>query len=121
MTLCDYNEVDGTVAAIRSAAGEIAAVIVESMLGSGGCIPAEPAFLTAIAEATRAAGAILIFDEVMTSRMSEGGLQERLGILPDGDHTWKICRRRHKLRRPRRAARHHGHLRLQGASRRDLQ
>ncbi|MES0173977.1 aminotransferase class III-fold pyridoxal phosphate-dependent enzyme [Mesorhizobium sp. M0006] len=83
VTVCDYNDIDGTVAAIRSAAGEFAAVILEPMLGSGGCIAAEPAFLAAVAETTRAAGAILIFDEVMTSRMSGGGLQERLGILPD--------------------------------------
>ncbi len=83
VTLCDYNDIDGTVGAIRSEAGEIAAVIVEPMLGSGGCIAADPFFLTAVADATRAAGAILIFDEVMTSRMSAGGLQERLGISPD--------------------------------------
>jgi len=83
VTLCDYNDIDGTVAAIRSAAGELAAVILEPMLGSGGCIAAEAAFLAAVAEATRAAGVILIFDEVMTSRMSGGGLQERLGILPE--------------------------------------
>lgn len=83
VTLCDYNDTDGTVAATRTIGDDLAAVIVEPMLGSGGCIAAEPAFLAAVAEATRAAGAILIFDEVMTSRMSGGGLQERLGILPD--------------------------------------
>ncbi|MGM4884471.1 MULTISPECIES: aspartate aminotransferase family protein [Rhizobium] len=83
VTLCDYNDTDGTVAAIRAIGDDLAAVIVEPMMGSGGCIAAEPAFLAAVAEATRAAGAILIFDEVMTSRMSGGGLQERLGILPD--------------------------------------
>ncbi|NEK20597.1 aminotransferase class III-fold pyridoxal phosphate-dependent enzyme [Rhizobium leguminosarum] len=83
VTLCNYNDIDGTVGAIRSAAGELAAVIVEPMLGSGGCIAADPFFLAAIAEAARGVGAILIFDEVMTSRMSAGGLQERLGILPD--------------------------------------
>ena len=61
----------------------IAAILVEPMQGSGGCIPAEPAFLAMLrAEATRV-GAILIFDEVMTSRMSAGGLQARLGITPD--------------------------------------
>ncbi|MES0214168.1 aminotransferase class III-fold pyridoxal phosphate-dependent enzyme [Mesorhizobium sp. C280B] len=83
VTLCDYNDTDGTVAVIRAMGDDLAAVIVEPMLGSGGCIAAEPAFLAAVAEATRAAGAILISDEVMTSRMSGGGLQERLGILPD--------------------------------------
>jgi glutamate-1-semialdehyde 2,1-aminomutase len=56
---------------------------VEPMLGSGGCIPGDPAFLSALRETTRQAGALLIFDEVMTSRTGPGGLQERLGIWPD--------------------------------------
>ncbi|RVI41671.1 aspartate aminotransferase family protein [Sinorhizobium meliloti] len=83
VTLCDYNDADTTVDAIRAMGDDLAAVIVEPMLGSGGCIAAEPAFLAAVTKATRAVGAILIFDEVMTSRMSGGGLQEHLGILPD--------------------------------------
>ena len=53
------------------------------MLGSGGCIPATREFLVALREATRQVGAVLIFDEVMTSRHSAGGLQARLGITPD--------------------------------------
>ena len=53
------------------------------MLGSGGCIPGHPAFLAALRKATRAAGVLLVFDEVMTSRMSAGGQQARLGITPD--------------------------------------
>jgi glutamate-1-semialdehyde 2,1-aminomutase len=53
------------------------------MQGSSGCIPAERDFLAMLrAEATRV-GAILIFDEVMTSRLSPGGLQQALGIIPD--------------------------------------
>jgi len=61
----------------------IGAIIVEPMLGSGGCIPATPEFLARLrTEATRV-GAVLIFDEVMTSRMSAGGQQARLGITPD--------------------------------------
>ena len=53
------------------------------MLGSGGCIPAEPEFLQALRNAATETGAVLIFDEVMTSRMSAGGQQARLGITPD--------------------------------------
>lgn len=83
VTLCDYNDTEATVAAIRAAGDDLAAVIVEPMLGSGGCIAATPQFLTAVAEASRAAGALLILDEVMTSRMAGGGLQQRLGIRPD--------------------------------------
>ena len=52
-------------------------------MGAGGCLPATPAFLRALREGATRAGAILIFDEVMTSRMSAGGRQAQLGIFPD--------------------------------------
>ncbi len=79
----DYNDIDGAVATIRAHAGTLAAVILEPMMGSGGCIPATTEFLTTLREATRAHGILLIFDEVMTSRMAAGGLQQRLGVIPD--------------------------------------
>ena len=53
------------------------------MLGSGGCIPATPDFLNALRDATRETGALLVLDEVMTSRHSASGLQGRLGVTPD--------------------------------------
>jgi glutamate-1-semialdehyde 2,1-aminomutase len=53
------------------------------MMGGGGCIPAHPEFLAALRAATSAAGAVLIFDEVMTSRLAPGGLGEKHGIRPD--------------------------------------
>jgi glutamate-1-semialdehyde 2,1-aminomutase len=81
--LADYNNVAGTLAVLEAHAGELAAVIVEPMQGGGGCIPARPDFLAALREATAAAGIVLIFDEVMTSRSSAGGQQARLGITPD--------------------------------------
>jgi glutamate-1-semialdehyde 2,1-aminomutase len=78
-----YNDVDGTVAAIREAGDKLAAVLIEPMLGSGGCIPATREFLAALRAACTETGAVLIFDEVMTSRHSEGGLQQRHGVIPD--------------------------------------
>ncbi|WP_031200768.1 aminotransferase class III-fold pyridoxal phosphate-dependent enzyme [Mesorhizobium sp. LSHC414A00] len=81
--VADYNDPDAATAVIEQNRDRLAAVIVEPMLGSGGCIPAEVSFLKALRKATRGAGALLIFDEVMTSRMSDGGLQKRLGIVPD--------------------------------------
>ncbi|MGX9964433.1 aspartate aminotransferase family protein [Roseomonas sp. F4] len=81
--MADYNDTEGAVALIRAHAARLAAVIVEPMLGSGGCIPARPDFLAALRAATTEAGSVLIFDEVMTSRMSAGGMQARLGITPD--------------------------------------
>ena len=83
VTLADYNDIEGTLAVLRANAAEIGAVILEPMTGSGGCIPATSQFLGALREATRAAGALLIFDEVMTSRHSSGGLQKITGITPD--------------------------------------
>lgn len=46
-------------------------------------IPAEKPFLQALRDATNKHGIFLIFDEVMTSRLSPGGMQEMYGILPD--------------------------------------
>ena len=81
--LADYNDAEGAARAIAERAHELAAVIVEPMQGSGGVIPAEPAFLQALRDATHEHDVLLVFDEVMTSRLSTGGLQKVLGIEPD--------------------------------------
>ena len=81
--MADYNDCAGTRSLITDQAKRIACVLVEPMLGSAGCIPGEPEFLAALREATEQAGALLIFDEVMTSRTGAGGLQGELGITPD--------------------------------------
>lgn len=81
--LGEYGDIDGTRALIRAEAGRLAAVLVEPMLGSGGCVPASREFLAMLREEASSAGAVLVFDEVMTSRLSPGGLQARLGITPD--------------------------------------
>ena len=81
--LGQYNDIEGTRALIEAHASELACILIEPMVGGGGCIPADPAFLAMLREAASASGAVLIFDEVMTSRMSAGGLQARLGITPD--------------------------------------
>jgi glutamate-1-semialdehyde 2,1-aminomutase len=78
-----YNDAAGARAVLSEHAESVACVLVEPMLGSGGCIPGEPEFLAALRETTRQVGALLIFDEVMTSRTGSGGLQGRLGIYPD--------------------------------------
>lgn len=81
--LAPYNDVAGTASLIDQHADTLAAIILEPMLGGGGCIPAERDFLAMLrTEATRY-GIILIFDEVMTSRLSPGGLQALHGVLPD--------------------------------------
>jgi glutamate-1-semialdehyde 2,1-aminomutase len=78
-----YNSVDPTADLIRARAGDLAAVIVEPMMGGAGCIPASPQFLQMLRKTTAAAGVLLIFDEVMTSRLGVGGLHGALRIAPD--------------------------------------
>ncbi|WP_036565032.1 aspartate aminotransferase family protein [Nocardioides halotolerans] len=81
--LGDYNDVDGTRALVREHGRDLAAVLVEPMLGASGCVPADQAFLEMLREETSATGALLVFDEVMTSRLSPGGLQSVVGVTPD--------------------------------------
>jgi glutamate-1-semialdehyde 2,1-aminomutase len=78
-----YNDRAGTRKLIRRHADDLAAVLVEPVLGSGGCIPGDREFLAMLRDEATAAGALLIFDEVMTSRLAPGGRQEELGIRPD--------------------------------------
>ncbi|MEZ5298533.1 MAG: aminotransferase class III-fold pyridoxal phosphate-dependent enzyme [Ilumatobacteraceae bacterium] len=81
-----YNDIAG-VSAIDD---RVAAVLVEPMMGAAGCITAEPEFLQALRSRCDEVGALLVFDEVMTSRMSTGGAQLRLGITPDLDDARQV-------------------------------
>ncbi len=78
-----YNDVDGTRVLLDAHREEIGTVIVEPMQGSAGCIPGDQAFLRMLREWTRSHGALLIFDEVMTSRLAPGGLQAVHAVAPD--------------------------------------
>ncbi len=78
-----YNDIDGTQALVQQHADRLAAIILEPMMGGGGCIAAEPAFLHALRDAATRIGALLILDEVMTSRLAPGGLQSLRGVQPD--------------------------------------
>lgn len=82
-TLCRYNDSQGACAAIERLGTGLAAVIVEPMMSNGGCIPARADFLRSLREACDATGALLVFDEVVSSRMGAHGLGHRLGIAPD--------------------------------------
>jgi glutamate-1-semialdehyde 2,1-aminomutase len=81
--LAPYNDIEATAALIRRHGADLACVLVEAMMGSGGCIPGEPAFLHMLREETRKAGALMILDEVMTSRFGRGGAHGELGLAPD--------------------------------------
>lgn len=63
---------------------EIAAVIIEPVIGNSGCILPKAGFLEALRKLCTDYGAVLIFDEVMTGfRVGLGGAQEKFGIKPD--------------------------------------
>jgi glutamate-1-semialdehyde 2,1-aminomutase len=78
-----YNDLPAVEELVRPHRAELAAILVEPMQGTTGCIPAERSFLGGLRALASETGALLIFDEVMTSRLAPGGLQEAHSILPD--------------------------------------
>jgi glutamate-1-semialdehyde 2,1-aminomutase len=79
-----FNDPAAVTSAFDSHTGRIAAVVVEPVVANSGVIAPAPGFLEHLREITRADGAILIFDEVITGfRVARGGAQARLGIAPD--------------------------------------
>lgn len=79
-----FNDADAVRKLFQKEGGEIAALIVEPIAGNMGVIPPKPGFLETLREETKKAGALLIFDEVMTGfRVSLGGAQKLFGINPD--------------------------------------
>ena len=82
-TVLPYNDAAAVGAEFSSHGDEIACVLVEPMLGAGGCIPASAGFLAALRSLTSAHGSLLVMDEVMTSRLSVGGAQQVYGVRAD--------------------------------------
>ena len=78
-----YNDTDAAVDLIQKLGASLAAVLIEPMIGAGGGIPATSKFLHGLRTATEATGALLIFDEVMTSRLTGQGLHGLYRIKPD--------------------------------------
>src|SRR5258708_17820720 len=81
--MAEYNDIEGTRAVVAPHKGDLAAILIEPMLGGSGCIPADREFLADLRALASETSAVLIFDEVMTSRLAPGGLQEAHGITPD--------------------------------------
>lgn len=79
----EYNDVHAAGRLVEEHAHQLAAVIIEPLQGAAGVIPADPAFLHALRDATTTHDVLLVFDEVMTSRLSHGGMQQLLEIEPD--------------------------------------
>jgi len=79
-----YNDAEGVRDLFEREGKNIAALIVEPIAGNMGVIPPIPGFLQTLREETKKAGALLIFDEVISGlRVSLGGAQKLFGITPD--------------------------------------
>ena len=79
-----FNDTEAVTAAFAANRDQIAGIIVEPVPGNAGLYLPKPGYLEFLRTATRANGALLIFDEVMTGfRLAKGGAQERFGITPD--------------------------------------
>lgn len=79
-----YNDFEGATQLFDEVGGEIAAVIIEPVVGNANCLPPREGYLQHLRELCTQHGALLIFDEVMTGfRVALGGAQARYGITPD--------------------------------------
>src|ERR1700736_4696256 len=78
-----FNDIDATDAIVQQHRHDLAAVIVEPILGSSGMIPARPEYLRALRDITARYGILLIFDEIVTLRLAAGGAQGVYDIAPD--------------------------------------
>ena len=85
-----FNETGPALEILEHHKDELAAVIVEPMLGSVGMLPATHEFLTMLREFATENGVVLIFDEVISFRIAPGGSQEYYGITPDMTSLGKI-------------------------------
>ncbi len=82
-TTVPFNDADALQKVFDEGA-EIAAVIIEPVVGNMGCVPPQAGYLQRVREITRKHGALLIFDEVMTGfRLARGGAQELFNVRPD--------------------------------------
>ena len=82
--IAPYNDIEAVETLFDTYPTEIAAVIVEPVAANMGLVLPQPGFLEQLRSLTKAYGALLIFDEVMTGfRVALGGMQERVGITPD--------------------------------------
>jgi glutamate-1-semialdehyde 2,1-aminomutase len=78
-----FNDLDAAERILREEASGVAAVILEPIIGAGGVIAATPEFLALLRSLTTELGMLLIFDEVISLRVSPGGAQELYGVIPD--------------------------------------
>src|SRR5262245_46144594 len=82
--VCPYNDVEAATDAFARYGETLACVIVEPVAGNMGVVPPAPGFLEALRTLCDDAGALLVFDEVITGfRVARGGAQELYSVTPD--------------------------------------
>jgi len=81
---CAYNNIEAVKALVAAHKDEIAAVIIEPVVGNMGCVPPTATFLQDLRALCTAENIVLIFDEVMTGfRLAAGGAQQRFDVAAD--------------------------------------
>ena len=78
-----WNDADACEETLEREAGNLAALLVDPLLGIGGIIPPADGFLQRLRAVTERHGILLIFDEVISFRIAWGGAQERFGVRAD--------------------------------------
>jgi len=78
-----WNDGDACEAILDREGPNLAAVLVDPLLGIGGVLPPVEGFLDRLHTVTQRHGIVLVFDEVISFRIGSGGAQERFGIRPD--------------------------------------
>ncbi|MFD2572152.1 glutamate-1-semialdehyde 2,1-aminomutase [Spirosoma soli] len=86
-----YNNLAAVEVLLDNNQNQVAALILEPVVGNMGCVLPEPGFLEGLRDLCDKHGVVLIFDEVMTGfRLAKGGAQERFGVVPDMTTMGKI-------------------------------
>ena len=86
-----FNDSERLEGLVKKEKNDLAAVILEPVLGNVGVVPPAPGFLEAAREVTTRFGVVLIFDEIITGfRLALGGAQEYYGVTPDLTTVGKI-------------------------------
>jgi glutamate-1-semialdehyde 2,1-aminomutase len=85
-----FNDLTAVASILETDADRVAAIILEPVLGAGGVIPPQPGYLGGLRELADRFNILLIFDEVITLRLSTGGLQKLAAVMPDLTSLGKI-------------------------------
>ena len=83
MQVVPFNDLDALEDLLRAHSGEIAAIILEPVLGSGGGVEPQPGYLRGVRQLADTYDVLLIFDEILTFRLDVGGIQSAVGVIPD--------------------------------------